>query len=103
MTSALETITPTHQDFHQISIHFPEHDPLVDDPANIGETFGDPLHRQWVDLDWLLVKFWELRGIRPKVLYETSENQKEAIYEYIGCWFPEVTERRIIELVDLSV
>lgn len=87
MTSALETITPTHQDFHQISIHFPEHDPLVDDPANIGETFGDPLHRQWVDLDWLLVKFWELRGIRPKVLYETSGIRRKRYASILGVGF----------------
>ena len=96
MTLALQTITPDHRDFRQISIHVPKPYRPIANPPDLRQG---SVYNQWMDLDRLLVQLWESRGIRPKVLYEASEN-KEAMGEHIGCLFPEITERGIIELAD---
>ena len=100
MTRVLRTIAPNHQNSHKISIRILERHRPIADPTGLKGTFEEPFYRQWMDLDRLLVKFWESRGIRPKVLYDVSENEKEATCKSIGCLFPEITERGIIELVN---
>jgi len=103
MTLALETITSAHRNFHHISIHITEHIPSIANYASPRETFGETFYGQLMNLDRLLVQFWESRGIRPKVGYNVSRRGKGVMFEYIGCLFPEITKRGIAELVDLSV
>ena len=96
MTLALQTITPDHRDFRQISIRMPKLDPSsIVDPTNLRRT---PTYSQWMDLDRVLVQLWESHEIRPKVIYEVWENGKEAMREYVGCLFPEITDKGIIEV-----
>jgi len=102
MTLALETITPAHRDFHHITIHVSAYLPSIANPTNLRETLG-AFYGQWMDLDRLLVQFWESRGIRPKVGCNVSKKGNVAMFEYIGCLLPEVTKRGIVELVSLSV
>ena len=96
MTLALETITPDHRDFHQITIHVPEYGPSIANPTNLRKTFGESFYNQWMDLDRLLVQLWESRGIRPKIVCQVEENERGAACEYIGCLFPEIMERGLI-------
>jgi len=107
MTLALETITPAHRDFHHITTHVSEHLPSIANPTNLRETLGESFYGKWMDLDRLLVQFWESRGIRPKVGCNVSKKGNVAMFEYIGCLLPEIlpeiTKRGIVELVDLSV
>ena len=99
--SALKTITPSHRNFHQITIHIPEHNLPIDNPTHLRETsaFREPFYGQWMDLDRLLVQFWELRGIRPKIVCQQKESGREAARKYTGCLFPEMSERGAVELV----
>ena len=95
---ALETITFEHRNFQQISIHAPYHPPSIVDHTNLKKTLGEPHHRQWMVLDLLLVQFWELRAIRPKIVCGVPR-EKKWVYEYVGSLLPEITKRGIIDLV----
>ena len=50
-----------------------------------------------MDLDRLLVQFWESRAIRPKIVCKVAE-----MCECVGYLLPEATERGITELVDYT-
>jgi len=111
MTLALKTITPAHRDFHDITIHVSEYLPSIANPTSLRETLGELFYEsfygQWMDLDQLLVQFWESRGIRPKVGCIVPKKGKVAMFEHTECLLPEIlpeiTKRGIVELVDLSV
>ena len=57
----------------------------------------------WLDVDRLLVKFWDSRLIRSKVVYipERESEEKEA-RDRVGKLFPELAKRGMIYLVDYS-
>ncbi|KAF9644820.1 hypothetical protein BDM02DRAFT_3121298 [Thelephora ganbajun] len=98
VTIALQTISPKHRDLRQVSIGV-HCDLLVVADANIGKT----IRGQWMNLDRILVQLWESHGIRPKVVCSVTEEEKEgeeAMHEYIGSLFPEITRRGIIEPVE---
>ena len=50
-----------------------------------------------MDLDRLLVQFWDSRSIRPKVVTE-----KKGKRDWAGYLLPEITKRGIIDLVEES-
>ena len=99
--TALQTITSKHRDLRQISIHVRHASFPIADPANVRKIVGEVSYIQWMDLDRLLVQFWESRTVRPRIVYYAAEGQKEAMWECIGSLLPQITERGIIELVDL--
>lgn len=97
--SALRTITSEHEDLQQISIHIPYYPSYIADPANIRGIVGEEVYRQWMDLDHLVVQFWESRTIRPKIMHLAAE--KGLMVACIGVLLPEITKRGISELVNL--
>jgi len=99
---ALQTIASEHRDLREILIQVPDHTRSISDPFNVRQILGEVCYRQWMDLDRLLVQFWELRAIRPKIAYCVAEEKKTAMCAYTGNLLPEITERGIIELVDLD-
>ena len=54
-----------------------------------------------MDLDRLLVEFWELRSIRPKITNGSTprnDEKKGFMIDCVGCLLPEITKRGIIDL-----
>jgi len=51
-----------------------------------------------LDLDRLLVEFWESRSIRPRLGCLRLEEERERVEYCIRCLFPETMERGIVDL-----
>jgi len=64
---ALETITPEDKDPQQISISMAYNAALDCDGVNVRQTIRETIYGQWLDLDRLLVQFWDSRSISPRV------------------------------------
>ena len=93
ISAALKTITVEHKHFREIfiSIRFNFIPFVANNPVNIEQTPGEELHRQWMDLDHLLVRLSESHGARVMVKYY-SDKKKEAL-EFIGGALPEMVRR----------
>jgi hypothetical protein len=63
----LETITPEHRDLRQVSIYLPFKRIPLGDATQFSLYLGD-VYEKWLELDSLLVQFWESHSIRPKVV-----------------------------------
>jgi len=76
VTTTLETVTFQHQDLQQISIHIPPtlSHAMPGDDATVERVEGADPQTQWSDLDRLLVRFWDTRSIRPKVVYPRTKD-----------------------------
>lgn len=61
-----------------------------------GETVGEQGHREWSDLDLLLVRVWESHSVRLRVAWDEAEQQEQGVKEGIGRLLPEVTKRGIL-------
>ena len=96
----LRTITPEHRHLRQISIYVPSRLTSFDVGANIGQTIGGTITRQWLDLDHLLVQFWESRLIRPRVECVRLGQRRQSAEYCVGGLLPETTKRGIIDLVE---
>ena len=57
------------------------------------------VHREWHDLDRLLVQFWTSLSIRPQVVYEQAEGRKD-LRDYSPSLLPELTRRGLVDLVE---
>ena len=68
VTVALQTITPKHRDFREISISAACYQTTFNIDANVREMIGKTSCGHWSDLDHLLVQFWESRSIRPRLM-----------------------------------
>ena len=100
VTMTLKTVTSKHRNLQRISIHVPYDFTLVDACAHVGQTVREVISRPWLDLDRLLVQFWELRSIRPKVILAPKRWMGKQEVEYcVGCLLPEITKRGIINLI----
>ena len=56
-----------------------------------------------MDVDRLLVQFWDSRSIRSKFMYlPMAGNEKVEIRDRAGRLLPELTKRGIIDLVECS-
>jgi len=95
----LRTITPKHQDLQQISIYLPYYAILTEAKPNARQIVGEVIYRQWLDLDHLLVQFWESRSIRPRVVCWISTREELALRNFIECLLPEITRRGIVDLL----
>jgi hypothetical protein len=72
------------------------------DPTNLRNAIGETIHKEWLELDRLLVHLWESRSIQLRVMY----NIPVWIYGQgaricMESLFPEVTMRGVVELVEL--
>jgi len=99
ITIALQTITPQHRGLRQISIYVPFNLTFFNVGDDIRQSLGEGISRLWSDLDHLLVQFWELRSIRPKVGCARLEKGQNTEY-CVGCLLPEVTKRGIADPPD---
>jgi len=99
ITTALETITPGHSDLQEISIHMPYSAALDRDGVDIRQTIGETVYGQWLDVDRLLVQFWDSRSIRPRVVDPLMENGGGGMGHLLSRdLLPEITERGIVDL-----
>ena len=99
IATALQTITPEHRDLRQISIYLPFQLTFYKIDANIKRSFGEAASRSWSSLDHLLVQFWELRSIRPRVGCATQGEKGQNTEYCIRCLLPETTKRGIVDPV----
>ena len=88
---ALRTITSEHRDLRRITVHMPYY--VTSHGANAGRFLGEEDAGQWLDLDRLLVQFWESHSIRPNVGGQGWESTERCI----ECLLPEATKRGIID------
>jgi len=99
ITTALQTITPKHGELQQISIYVPYYLTRYNVGADIRQSLGETVFGQWSGLDRILVQFWESRSIRLRVgcvrLGEKGQNMGYSV----GCLFPEITKRGIVDPV----
>ena len=97
--TALQTITPEHQDLRCISIYAPRTLAPVGVDDNVRRTVGEQIWGQWLELDRVLVQFWESRSIRPKVVCVAPEKEwQDRMRASMGSLLPEITRRGIIYL-----
>jgi hypothetical protein len=97
--------TSKHRDLREISIYLPYSVATAGADADagriiVGENFGE-----WLDLDRLLVEFWESSSIRPKVVCRTRAGGERDTSHCVGyqLLLPEITRRGIIDLVEPRV
>ena len=94
---ALQTVTSRHGDLRQIVISI--YLPTYNGPgADVRQVVGEAVYGEWLDLDCLLVQFWELRSIRPKVRYSVMSKDKEKAINCVSRLLPEMTKRGVIDL-----
>jgi len=90
ITMALKTITPEHRDLRRVSIYLPQLT-FFNFDADVMRFFG------WLDLDHILVEFWESRSIRPRVGFATQGGGTRSVERSAGPWLPEITKRGIVD------
>ena len=97
---ALQTITSKHRDLRRISFHIPYHDTVGAPSTDIRKIVGKTAYERWLDLDRLLVRFWESHSIRPKIAYPyRSEEGRKGGMHFVSRLLPEITKRRVVDLV----
>ena len=97
---ALQTITSKHRDLRRISFHIPYHDTVGAPSTDIRKTVGETAYEQWLDLDRLLVQFWESHLIRPKITYSYGlEDGRKGGMDFVSRLLPEITKRGVVDLV----
>jgi len=69
-----------------------------------GASLENPeeVHREWLDLDRLLVRFSTSRSIRPRAAYEPDGLGLD-LSDYASSLFPELTRRGLVDLVEWSL
>jgi len=90
ITEALRTVEP--KDLQDITLQF-NHTSLM-------HGFEGPVRQQWEDLDRLLVRFWTLHSICPKVVYKVGSERD--IRDYASRVMPELARRGLIDLVEYN-
>ena len=76
----------------QITIHF---------PFAFVEPTVEAAHREWRDLDRLLVQFWTSRSIRPKIIYEQERGGSD-LGDVAPRLLPELTSRGVIDSIKIN-
>ena len=62
----------------------------------------EPVYLDWQDLDRVLLQFWTSRSIRPKIMYN-GEGRRINLGELARGLLPELTSRRVVDLVKLTL
>ena len=88
VVTALESITPAHRSFKNISLYIRHFGGL-----------GANSRMGWSDLDRLLVEFWESRSICLLVLCPSRDWR--SVQEWVKYLLPEVMKRGIVDVVEI--
>jgi len=99
IAEALGTITPQHGDLRRISIYLPFR---LTVGINVRESVGEAIVRQWLDLDRLLVQFWESHSIRSRIGCMRLWEKRRNVEYYVGCLLPEAAKRGVVDLVEYT-
>ena len=100
VVTALKTITSNHRNLQRITINFRSYDPaFADTGTNVGQTMAETTYGEWLDLDRLLVQFWELYSVRTKVVTSLWDGKRN-MESRVGRFLPETTKRGAIDLVE---
>jgi len=70
----------------------------IDQDGGRPETIGEGFHKEWQDLDRLLVQFWTSHSIRPQMMYVAWEGRKD-LRDCRSSLLPELTRRGLVDLV----
>ena len=100
VTQTLQTLTPEHQDFRQISINVPYRQALSNDGVGVGQAVGEPVYNQWLELDRLLIQLWDSRSIRPKISYFAMKEERRQMAKSVGYLLPRAAKEEILDLVE---
>ena len=96
ITMALQTITPDHRNFQQLSIS--AYKILKNpDPTSIKDEIGEADYLAWLELDCFLAQLHELHSVRPKVLFRGDDEIARSCAEWL---FPEAMTGGIVDLED---
>jgi len=87
ITKTLYTVES--KNLHSLSLELPH--------SGIEDPVWEVAHREWLDLDRLLVQFWDSHKLRSKVIYAKAKGEKDAKDE-VAKFFPELTRRGIVDL-----
>ena len=97
----LKSVTPEHRDVRQILINVPFGFPPENSSVNIRRVIRETTYGQRLDLDCLLVRFWESHLIRPKIRHSgVSRRGKKDTIDCVLRSSPEMTKGELIDLVD---
>ena len=98
VTAAFQTITPNHRELRKISLNFP----YFVGSLNVDIIKQSMNHREWLNLDRLLVQFWESRSTGPKVICAEWDrrNLKRDVRGRVEYLLPELTRRGAIDLAE---
>jgi hypothetical protein len=93
--------TPKPRNLREISIYLPYYVTATSGGGvDVVQVIGEENWEEWLDLDRLLVQFWESSSIRQKVI---GQSQVQGAWDTKDCvgyrrLFPEITKRGIIDL-----
>jgi hypothetical protein len=96
VTTALHTITSEHRDLREISIRLP-YCLTLDRASTIRQAIAGAGSDLWLNLDCLLVQFWESHSIRPMIVYTANTGITR---DHIECLLPEITKRGVIDIFE---
>ena len=95
ITAALRTAIPEHPELQKILIRVPF---SFIYPGEIEAVKQSATYEEWMDLDRLLVQFWESRSIPPKVVCTVWPGRERDVRRFNDCFFPELTRRGAIDV-----
>jgi len=68
-------------------------------------VFANPIeetvHKEWQDLDRLLLQFWTSRSIRPRIMYEKGKGGTD-LRDFAPSLLPELTKGGAVDLVEFN-
>ena len=96
--TTLQTISPRYRSLQQISIYVPQEwgSAVQEGSATVWDITTENPGTKWLDLDRLLVQFWESRSIRPMLVCPLTEYYTRESRDWCRHLFPELTRKRIV-------
>lgn len=87
VTAALQTVESKNLQQITIRLHI----------ATLGNSTEETGHREWQDLDRLLIQFWTSHSIRPRLVDAPNSGGWDA-RDRVQCLLPELARRNLLEL-----
>jgi len=91
ITAALRTVGSKHLQHITIRLH----------TATLRGTTEEMDHREWQDLDRLLVQFWTSHSIRPRLVHSPNSVGRN-VRDRAPSFLPELTRRGLVDMVEHS-